>query len=63
MLPSVTVVEEVREVILKSPTVEDVHVYPLKTKCYTNSMAFIDASNIREIEFDLIINRKKEKWK
>lgn len=64
MLPSVTVVEEVREVILKSPTVEDVHVYPLqKKKCYTNSMAFIDASNIRDIGFDIIINRKKEKWK
>lgn len=60
MLPSVTVVEEVREVILKSPTVEDVHVYPLqKKKCYT----FIDASNIRDIGFDIIINRKKEKWK
>lgn len=41
MLPSVTVVEEVREVILKSPTVEDVHVYPLQKIFYSNNMAIV----------------------
>lgn len=47
MLPSVTVVEEVREAILKPPTVEDVHMYPLQEKC---SMASIDTSNDIEID-------------
>lgn len=60
MLPSVTVVEEVREVILKSPTVEDVHVYPLQKIFYSNNMAIVYTSNIKEVEFDLIMNKKKK---
>lgn len=46
MLPSVTVVEEVREAILKPPTVEDGHMYPLWE--ISNSMASIDIANERD---------------
>lgn len=54
MLPSVTAVEEVSEAILKCPTVEDVHMYPLQEKMLT-----VWPSDDRTIEFEVIINRKK----
>lgn len=50
MLPSVTVEDELREAILKPPTVEDVHMYPLLEIC---SMTGINTSNDREIELAL----------
>lgn len=40
------VAEEVREAILKPPTVEDVHMYPLRE--ISNRMASVDTSNDKE---------------
>lgn len=63
MLLSVTAVEEVREAILKPPTVEDVHMYPLQDIQCENSVASLITSNDRKIKikYGLIIYKTKDK--
>ncbi len=61
MLLFVTAVEEVREAILKPPTVEDVHMYPLQDIQCENSVASLITSNNRKIKYDIIIYKTKDK--